>query len=293
LLVAGEKPAANQRRIPEKEQSMKISTIVVLGVTAAALATAGACGGSSGRLVIGIKDGPPTSSDGRTITKLEIDITKIELQSDGENEQAGEVEDKDVVVFDAGTGAVHTVDLLKVTTFSELIATVTVPAGTYGEAEVTVNGARVVFADAPSVTVPLVLEGDGKSKAEFDFHFKPAAVVTGTGTTLAVIDFVPVVIKDGAGQYRLGHDGMNDHSGEGNEHDEFEVEGSIATLDLAANKLTLSGSTVTNVDFSSAKIEVHGVAATKAALAKGQKVEVEGTIDKATGALIATKIEVG
>jgi hypothetical protein len=285
----------HRRRIragsPNKEQSMKISTIVILGVTAAALATAGACGGSSGRLALGIKDGPPTSSDGRTITKLEIDITKIELQPDGQNEQTGQVEEKDVVVFDAGTGAAHTVDLLKVTTFSELVATVTVPTGTYGGAEVSVSGARVVFADAPSVTVPLVLEGDGKSKAEFDFHFKPAAGVTTTGTTLAVIDFVPVVIKDSGGQYRLGHDGMNDHSGEANDQDEFEVESSIATLDLAANKLTLSGSTV-NVDFTSAQIKLHGLVATKAALAVGLKVEVEGTIDKATGTLMASKIEV-
>ena len=65
---------------------MKTSSILVLGMTALALATAGACGGQStsrGQLVLGLKDGPPTSSDGRTISKLEIDVTKIELKTEG------------------------------------------------------------------------------------------------------------------------------------------------------------------------------------------------------------------
>lgn len=271
---------------------MKISSILALGLTAAALATAGACGGTaSGRLALGIKDGPPTSSDGRTITKLEIDISKIELKPHGEEQnQTGANEDKGVVVLAAGTP--HTIDLLKVTTFSEMVANITLPAGTYDGAELVVNGARVVFADAPTVTVPLVLGGDGHSKAQFEFHFKPAVVVSSTGSTLAVIDFLPMVIKDGTGQYRLDHDGINDQSGEANDNDEFEVVGSIATLDLAGNKLTLSGTTVSSVDVSAAKFEMHGAAATKSVLAVGQKVQVEGTLDKASGTLIAAKLEV-
>jgi hypothetical protein len=276
---------------------MKLSsTLLVVGITALALGAAGACGGkSTGRLMLGIKDGPPTSSDGRTITKLEIDITKIELQPDGEGEHqqgdAGQIEDKDVVVFDSGTGPARTIDLLSVTKFSELVANVTVPAGSYGGAEVIVSGARVVFSDAPTVTVPLVLEGDGHSKAEFSFHFKPRAVVTDSGTTLAVIDFIPVVTKDGA-QYRLGHDGTNDESGQAHDHHEFEVKGSISALDLAANKLTLTGAQVTTVDFTNAKITLKGAAGLKTGLAVGQKIEAEGTIDKVSGALIATQLEV-
>ena len=274
---------------------MKISSILALGLTAAALATAGACGGTaSGRLALGIKDGPPTSSDGRTITKLEIDITKIglKLNGDQQNQQTGATEEHEVVALDLGTGPAHTIDLLKVTTFSEMVANISLPAGTYDGAELVVSGARVVFADAPTVTVPLVLDGDGHSKAEFEFHFKPAVVVSQTGSTLALIDFVPVVVKDGTGQYRLDHDGVNDQSGEAKDTDEFEVVGSIASLDLAGNKLTLSGTTVGTVDISAARFEVHGAPATKADLAVGQKAQVEGTLDKASGTLMAAKVEV-
>jgi len=277
---------------------MKTSSILVLGMTALALATAGACGGQStsrGQLVLGLKDGPPTSSDGRTISKLEIDVTKIELKTEGASQaDAGESDDKDVVVFDAGTGAAHTVDLLTVTTFSEIVANLAVPAGTYEGAELAVSGARVVFADAPTVSVPLTLDGDGHSKAEFRFHFKPnAVVVSATSTTLAVVDFIPVVVKDAAGQYRLGHDGDNDKSGEADEHEhELEIKGNIATIDLAANKLTLSGANISAVDFTNAAIEMNDATATKSALAVGQRIEAEGKLDKATGVLVATKLHV-
>jgi len=104
---------------------MKISSILALGLTAAALTTAGACGGSaSGRLALGIKDGPPTSSDGRTIKKLEIDITRIELKPHGDNQsnQTGAHDDKAVVVLDVGTAPAYTIDLLQVTTFAEMVA---------------------------------------------------------------------------------------------------------------------------------------------------------------------------
>lgn len=285
---------------------MKATTKVVSGLVALALVAAGACGGkANGKLVLGIKDGPPTSSDGRTITRLEVDISKVEIHPDGEGQHqstggkdeadgghadqadAGQEEDKDVVVFDAKTaGGARTVDLLKVTTFSALLANLDVPAGSYGGAQVVVTGARVVFSDAPSAVVPLSLEGDGHSKAEFDFHFKPAAVVNEQGTTLAVIDFVPVVTKSGA-QYLLGHDN-NDQSGEGDDHNELDLEGTISTVDQAKGTLTMSSGGFASINFANATIKGGSGAA---ALKAGAKIELKGTLDKKTGALNATKIE--
>jgi hypothetical protein len=267
---------------------MKSNSILILGLAALAIATAGACSKPAGHLVVGIKDGPPTSSDGRTITKLEIDISRVELTRDDPkntpNTPPGQ-DDGDIVVFNAGTGAPLTVDLLKVTTFSALVGSVNPPAGTYGGAEVVVTGARAVFADAPSTTVTLSLEGDGHSKAEFDFKFKPPAKVTDTATTMAVIDFVPIVNKDGT-SYKLNHDGNNDQSGEVEDHNELEVTAKIVTLDLIGKKLTLDGA-VSKVDFSAAKLKP-----ATATLAVGQTVEVEGAYDKATDSILAHEINI-
>ncbi len=168
----------------------------------------------------------------------------------------------------------------------------TVPAGTYDGAEVKVTGARAVFADAPSTTVTLQLEGDGHSLADFDFKFKPPATVSTSGTTVAVIDFVPVVVKDASGQYQLGHDGEHDESGEANDHDEMEFKGKIATLDVAGSNLTLDSAPGMTVTFANAAIHTAQGTATTSALAVGQAVEVQGSLDKATSTLVATEIEI-
>jgi hypothetical protein len=274
--------------------SKLFNTLTLVLVVAGSI---GACkkGMQTGRVALSVKDGPPTSSDHRTITKLEIDITRIQLSTDSnnENDTAGgaDQDQEDVVAFDAGSGAAHTVDLLKVTTFSELITTANVPAGTYGGATVAISGARAVFLDDPNTTVTLVLEGDGQTHAEFDFKFKPPAkVAPGSSTTLAVIDFVPVVTKDALGKYWLGHDGNNDESGEANDGAEVEMKGTIATV--SGNTITLGPDPVATVDVSTATIEKGGAAATKADLSKGQKVELEGRFDSATGVITAKDIRI-
>jgi hypothetical protein len=271
-----------------------------LVMIAAVAASIGACKSTtkaSGRVALSVKDGPPISSDKRTIAKLEIDITRIALSTDSDGQNGPDVRtdagpdtgEQDVVAFDAGTGAPHTVDLLTVTTFSSLVTTATVPAGTYGGADVTISGARVVFSDDPTKTVALVLEGDGRSHAEFEFKFKPAATVTTTTTSLAVIDFVPVVTKDALGQYWLGHDGDNDQSGESNEGGEVELKGTIATV--SGNTITL-GTPAATVDVSTAKIEKAGAAATVKDLAVGQTVSLEGRFDSKTSVITANEVHI-
>jgi len=276
---------------------MKTSKLVsIMTIVAATVVATGACKSSkpSGRIAISIKDGPPTASDGRIISALEIDITRIELDPDGVNatsntENGGDSQDEDVVVFDAGSGAPRTIDLLKVTTFSELVATANVPAGQYGGATVAVSGARAVFSDDPSKTkVALVLEGDGRSKAEFDFKFKPPAKVVAGNSTMAVIDFVPKVNKDAMGKYWLSHDGDNDQSGEAENGGEVEVTGTIATV--ASNTLTMGPAPLVTVDFSAAVITRSGATASKSDLAPGQKVEAEGRLNPATGIIAAKEI---
>jgi hypothetical protein len=274
---------------------MKTSSAIALGLAILAIGSLDACGSNkpSGQLVLGLKDGPPVSSDNRTISKLEIDVTKIDLTTDGDHQHqstadAGVAEELDVVAFNAGTGAPLTIDLLRVTTFSQLVANVTIPAGTYGGAEVAVSGARVFFADAPTVAVPLALEGDGHSKAEFDFKFKPAAVVAVGSTSMAVIDFVPVVTKDASG-YRLTHDG-NDESGEHGNGGEIEVSGTVVSFDAAKNLLTLSGAPGA-IDVSAADFKLKGKPATKADIAVGLKAEAEGSFDPKTSLLVAKHVD--
>jgi hypothetical protein len=278
---------------------MKTSKLVsIITVVIAVVVTAGACKSStpSGRIAVGIKDGPPTASDGRIISALEIDITRIELEPDGVNatsntEDGGDSQNNDVVVFDAGSGAPRTIDLLKVTTFSALVANAAVPAGQYGGATVVVSGARAVFSDDPSnAKVALVLEGDGRSKAEFDFKFKPHAKVAEGGSTMAVIDFVPKVNKDAMGKYWLSHDGDNDESGEVEKGGEVEVTGVIATV--TSNTFTIGPSPLVTVDFSAAEITRSEATASKSDLAPGQKVEAEGRLDPATGTIAANEIHI-
>lgn len=281
---------------------MKTSSAIALGLAILAVGSLDACGSNkpSGQLVLGLKDGPPTSSDNRTISKLEIDVTKIVLTTEGDNNHqdlatadagtadAGTAEEQDVVAFNAGTGAPLTIDLLRVTTFSQLVANVVIPAGTYGGAEVTITGARVFFADAPTVAVVLGLEGDGHSKAQFHFKFKPAAVVAVGSTSMAVIDFVPVVTKDGTG-YRLTHDG-NDESGEHGNGGEIEVSGTVVSFDAVKNLLTLSGAPGA-IDVSAAEIKLHGKPATKADIAVGLRAEAEGSFDPKTSLLVAKRLD--
>lgn len=273
-----------------------LSTVTLLSLLA--IACGGACGGkASGHLVLGIKDGPPVSSDGRTITSLVVDISRIKLSQDEERNMSGSSsgpQSEDVVVVDAGTGPARSVDLLQVTTFSQLVASVQIPAGSYDGAEVVVTGARAVFADAPTATVDLALEGDGHHKAEFEFKFKPNANVKETGTSVAVIDFVPVVTKVGVGAtatYRLGHDGEHHESGEANDHNEIEVTGKIVKVDLAGHKLTLDGA-IASIDISAATVKQNHADATLSALAVGQTVEAEGALDKTTLTLAAKEIKI-
>lgn len=273
---------------------MKTLSTLALGLSLLALASAGACGGkATGHLILGVKDGPPVSSDGRAIASLQVDISRIKLSQDEQKNMSGSTsgpQSEDVVVFDAGTGPARTIDLLAVTKFSELMASVEVPAGTYNGAELVVTGARIVFADAMAVSVDLALEGDGHQKAEFEFKFKPNATVSATGTTVAVIDFVPTVTKDGA-IYRLGHDGEHDESGETNDHNEMEVTGKIVGVDLMHHTLTLSGG-VANIDISAATVTKNHVAAALSDLAVDQMVEVEGALDKASLTLVAKEIKI-
>ena len=280
---------------------MKVSSIAAIGIGLCAVVGAGvACGPrAQGRVVIGVKDGPPTSSDGRTISALEIDITRIELEAKGQGEQQGpdggsatdnkNEQEEDVTVFDSATGGARTIDLLKVTSFSALVANTTVPAGTYQNARVSISAARVVFADAPSTRVPLILEGESKkSKASFEFKFKPAVVVGATGTAVAVIDFVPAVQKDATG-YHLGHDGEHDDSGDKHEGAELELHGKVVSFDAVKKLLTLEGGVA--IDASTATFTLRGHAALVSDIAVGQRAEVEGMLNATTGTLMAKTVD--
>lgn len=292
---------------------MKASSIAAIGIgVCAVLGASFACGSrANGKVVVGVKDGPPTSSDGRTIASLQVDITRIELEAKDEGDEraadggedhhsadagtadGGEAKDEheeDVTVFEAGAAGPRTLDLLTVTSFSALMANTTVPAGTYQNARISISGARVVFSDASTVTVPLILEGDGKrSKAHYEFKFRPPVTVGASGTAVAVIDFVPTVQKDGSGNYHLGHDGEHDDSGERHETASLEVHGKVVSYDAVKKVLTLD--TGAAIDVSAATIVLRGQTVLATAITAGLRAEVQNRLDATTGALVATRVE--
>lgn len=278
---------------------------------ALALGTAG-CGGShgsksgmggtpypsTGKTAVLLTDGPiQVVNDNRTIITLEIDITRVTLESAGNEESGGNdgVDGGAVVVFDTARGDnggnPMTVDLLALTDSSTLLGLLNVPVGTYDEARLTVSAARAEFEDTPGVLVALVLGSEGEGPAgRFEFEFDPPVTVTADGTTVASIDFVPVVTKVGD-DYVLTHDHISDQSGEEGENAGVHFTGAITSVSDDFNTIMVEGVSEA-IDVSAAAIEADDMAVDKTSLAVGQRVKVEGMLDASLGTIVATEVEI-
>ena len=251
---------------------------------------------SGGMTAVLLTDGPiQVVNDNRTIVSLEIDITRVTLESEESESDEFEAEDK-VVVFDAASGDNGgnplTVDLLALADSSALLGLLTVPLGTYEEAKLTISAARAEFEDDPGVLVDLVLGGDDDGPAGvLEFEFDPPVTVSAEGTTVATIDFVPVVTKVGD-QYVLTHDGDNDESGESEQDEDIQFKGAITSISGDLTTITIEGVSEP-IDISGAKIEVNDVEAGPSSLAVGQVVKVEGVLDATLNVIVASEVEVG
>ena len=253
---------------------------------------------STGKTAVLLTDGPiQVVNDSRTIITLEIDITRVTLESAG-NEDAGENNGDNgeaVVVFDTARGDNGgnplTVDLLSLSDSSTLLGLLNVPVGTYDEARLTVSAARAEFEDTPGVLVALVLGSEGEGPAgRFEFEFDPPVTVTADGTTVATIDFVPVVTKVGD-EYVLTHDNLNDQSGEEGEDAGVHFTGAITSVSDDFNTIMVEGVSEA-IDVSTAVIEANDMAVDKTSLAVGQVVKVEGMLDSSLGVVVATEVQI-
>jgi hypothetical protein len=277
---------------------------LTLAMISFALAAAGCGGGHSsksagspymGMTSILLTDGPiQVVNDTRTIVRLEIDITRVALESAGDD-LAGEDDADDVLVFDTARGDNGgnplTVDLLSLADSSVLLGQLNVPVGTYEEAELTVSAARAEFEDDPGVLVLLALGREGEGPAgRFEFEFDPPVTVTADGMTVAVIDFVPVVTKVGD-QYVLTHDDIDDETGEVDEQMEIRFTGPITAVSDDHNTISVSGISE-SIDVSAARVEADDLPDDKSSLAVGQLVEVEGSLDPTLGVVVAEEVKI-
>ena len=299
---------------------MKNKTVLwgfVSGLVVSAAFIAACSGGSSGHsgpmgmAAIVIRDGAVQSSDGRTVTSVVVEISRITLRSaaatDGDDEHedhhamnddgngggddqgdddqgedggGGGQQPTDVVVFDMfrdNGGVPREVDLLTLTDSGMLLNMRRIPVGTYSKAFVTLVGASALFEDDPTQTpVPLLIDGDIGSTFKVDFQ--PPVVVSETGTTVAAIDIVPVITLTGT-DYTLSNDGSSDQSGGcGDGELEIEVEGTVSTV--TGDQIELTNFPIV-VDLS----EIAPVM-----VAPGMQVEISGFMQN--GVMIAQSLEI-
>ena len=211
-----------------------------LVLTAALVAACGSgSGGGHGSVPMGmaafaLRDGTLQSSDGRVVTSLFVEISRITIQSNGDGQHEDDEQENgddhdgndnqngdddhdgiEVVVFDMNRdngGVPRVIDLLTLTNSGVLFNMLRIPVGVYDSAVVTLEGATALFEDDPTQT-PVDLAIDGDSGSDFEFDFQPPVHVTTAATSLGAIDFVPVITLEGTG-YTLSHDGDTDSSGE-------------------------------------------------------------------------------
>lgn len=264
-----------------------------------------ACGGGGGggsdavgKSAVFLKDAPIVTSDGRPADEVNIEILKVELKD------SSDTGDSHITVFEAAPGSGISLNLLSLN-FPTLLSMAQVPAGSYEEIEIKVNGANATihFSD-DGTTVPLVVteSGEGNEEAEFEFEFEPAFTVEEGTVSNAVVDFAPLVSFDGA-NYVLAHDHENDETGElehvdgddddGPDHHGAEVEGTFQSV--SGDLITVSRyGTPIQIDISAATMfEVDGLATDKAgflaSLSADEEIDGEGVF--MDGVLLADKVE--
>jgi hypothetical protein len=278
---------------------------LVLGAALVAACSSGSSNSTpTGMAAIVLRDGTVQSSDGRTVTSVFVEVSRITLktaeaddddhdddgnrENDDGDDDDGDHDDGDhdggteVVVFDMfldNGGVPREIDLLTLTNSGVLFNMLRIPVGTYDEGTVTIIGASAIFEDDPTQTpVTLAIAGDDGSDSEFDFDFHPPVVVTTAVTSIAAIDIVPVITLDN-GVYTLSHDDDSDHSGGcGDDELEIEVEGTISAVD---------GDTIHLGNFG---LEIDLSLLGPMLLVPGMEVEVSGFFDN--GVFVAQELEI-
>ena len=198
-----------------------------------------------------------------------------------------------LTVFRQPAGSGISVNLLSLDV-PVLLTMANIPTGTYEEAELRLNPANASIHFTDGTTAPLLIAQEGEDEAELEFEFFPLLTVSSSGVSNAVIDFAPVVTLSGS-NYVLGHDHDNDNTGEVENVDEAEVEGSFVSQNGDDITLNVNGKTV-HVDISGGGTEfkVDNAAVNKsaflAALSPGVEVKAEGQFSN--DALIARQVEI-
>ena len=284
--------------------SVLLASLVFVAAFIAACSGGSSKSGPMGMAAIVMRDGTVQSSDGRTVTSVFVEISRITLrthvqhgddggadedhhamndnQNGGDDDQGEDQQDDDspapeVVVFDMfrdNGGVPREVDLLTLTDSGVLLNMRRIPVGSYDRASVTLVGATALFEDDTTQTpVTLLLASD---TMKVSFH--PPVEVSKTGTTVAAIDIVPVLTFDGT-NYTLSNDTSSDHSGScGDGELEIEVQGTVNSI--AGDTLHLTNFPL-DIDLSQMDPVM---------LAPGMEVEVHGFMSN--GVMVAQSLSI-
>jgi Domain of unknown function (DUF4382)/Domain of unknown function (DUF5666) len=208
-------------------------------------------------------------------------LFKIELTMDGTNFQT---------VFEDTAG--RTLDLASLSSTAELLASVTVPAGTYTQARITF-GDHITLVKSNGTSTSVAVDPSAGTDTNGQIAVKvstPARVQTST-TNSVTVDFKLAEFTLVGNVLHPSISCGNGHGDNPGEQHTAEINGTVTNLNGTTSFVlqNANGRTIT-VALTSTTTITSGQTGTAIALANGQNVIVEGTFDPTTSTLTATSI---
>lgn len=261
----------------------------VLGVALGLLALVGlsACGGSgggsgpaAGTVTLAMTDSPSDAFQAVTVT-----VSSATL-----------IGSSDPVEIPFPDGQPITVDLLDLDGINQILATASIPEGTYGKLRLQVTDATVTYADGATQSVDLVANG------KVDLNFRGPITITAGSTTAIQLDFSAAdsikLASTGSGKLILRPQifvSTTPTSDDGTTPPIDDLEGVIASRDDAARTVTLNVRrflhVVVEVTDTTVILAEDGTAIAFTDLNVGTRVHVEGALDT-EGRVVASLIQV-
>lgn len=203
-----------------------------------------------------------------------------------------------VVLFDNPSGVQVDLRTLRDSTGQRFsfLGSASIPAGTYTAAQITIGPTMQLFKNGSAVGDPLPVDAtlprDASGHPILTDTFKTAKTITTTGVNTIIVDFnlARFVVRDSKVFPVVGEgdpDGVNDPG----RHNGSEYVGTVSALTGSTPNLTFTltyANAQTATVTTTASTTIYG----SANLANGANVEVSGTLDAATGMLVATQVEV-
>jgi hypothetical protein len=269
------------------KKPMRCRRLAGFFVAALALALGAGCGsgGSGSSQAVGGGRAPldvyVTDSFSDQYKQVIATLYKIELTTDGTTYQT---------VFSDTAG--HTVDLASLASTAELLASVTVPAGTYTRARITF-GDHVTLVSNAGVSTSVAVDPTAGTDAngQVAVVVRTPARVAANQTNTVFVDFALAEFQLVGGVLRPSIHCGNGTTEQLNRQHTAELKGTVAALNGTTGFTLQDGDdrTVT-VALTDATTVTSGQTGAAATLANGQSVIVKGTFDRRTNTLTATSV---